>query len=1166
MKRAILVGLFVLVPFVAFGQWSVDIYHPPDTLPRIFGVDPAASEGFDSLDYLFPAFPMEFIFYFAIDDTISTLWRDIRPPADTIVWRLVGQWRMYTDVSPETVYWDPSTLPISEGQFYFDTLEDMSTKTNMLESDRYVFLPSSPYGTLDTLYIQFIAGAAPPEDTIPPYADNWYPPCGSDSVPVDLDSFCVDIIDALSGVDSSSIRVTFYGTDITMFADITPLPSGNGYHIHYSIPVILPYDSDIAIQITASDSAGNSTMFSCAWHTEPAVVGCTIKGFVYDSLTGDPIAGAAITDDSLLYSGVSDDSGYYEISGVNPGTHIFAAYKEGYTTRIDTIEVEPGDTLITHDFYLLPATSTVTISGTVYDSASDEPIEGAKVYAVWASGSAVDTTDADGEYILSDIPGGEPVMLVASAEGYIPDTTAGVFSSDTTIDFYLAPATVGYTISGQITLEDATDHSGTVVFLVGYDTVSTDADGNFAFTGLEPGDYELGAYHPGYGSFDTVITITDSDVEIVRELPALPSEYAPPSNVEASDTESTEFYAHLIHITWERPGSYSTITYDDGDLTNSYIIPLLGNTLTNIGVLYSSSEPVTLARIEVGYYVDHPGRCAVRMWDGSAPAEDIDVSYSTYITSDYMMVFDFNDEDITLDGDFFVDFSIPLPVDTLYPIADSVFTDEYDANTYVYIPSYSLWSPVADLDSSFSGFVWLVRVYVTDESGRLALLCPDGSLAPVDDPEILASFDAVPVEMPLARATETMDVSWFRIYRSTSPFTSTTDPGVELIDSVDADTYEYWDATVDPETEYYYGVTAVYDEGTESPLSDVDMGMAIDFRPAADILVLDWDNGENLADGGTADEVEFITSEISSFAGSGVSVHISDQDELLQHFDLTNYRWVFIIAGNSSPMPPIMFYSDTANISAFLSSGDGLFMEGANLANFMEAYFSGYLANFGVSFVDDGSPDSNVRTLTAVDPEFFGASEEFTVEYSFGTVADQSVDEIAPVGDGVALFNSQESDPAPAENGTRVVYREGDCKVVFSTIYFGSIIDGTEPPATRSVMIDSILSHLGVPSAGVAEKLAKPKDVALLGNVPNPFNASTEIRFVLPQAGDVKVEVLDVSGKVVRTLFEGNMPAGTHSLIWNGTDAAGKEMPSGVYTCRVIAGDRVVTTKMSLVK
>jgi len=234
MKRAILVGLFVLVPFVAFGQWSVDIYHPPDTLPRIFGVDPAASEGFDSLDYLFPAFPMEFIFYFAIDDTISTLWRDIRPPADTIVWRLVGQWRMYTDVSPETVYWDPSTLPISEGQFYFDTLEDMSTKTNMLESDRYVFLPSSPYGTLDTLYIQFIAGAAPPEDTIPPYADNWYPPCGSDSVPVDLDSFCVDIIDALSGVSMAVARASAEELGVPLFAylggvnaHILPVPQMN---------------------------------------------------------------------------------------------------------------------------------------------------------------------------------------------------------------------------------------------------------------------------------------------------------------------------------------------------------------------------------------------------------------------------------------------------------------------------------------------------------------------------------------------------------------------------------------------------------------------------------------------------------------------------------------------------------------------------------------------------------------------------------------------------------------------------------------------------------------------------------------------------------------------------------------------------------------------------
>ncbi len=1162
MRRLMLAALLLALPFAVFAQWTVAISHPPDTLDRILGVDAGASEGFDSLDYIFPAFPMEFIYYFVIDDSISTLWRDIRPPADTIVWTLVGQWRMYTDVSPETVYWNPSTLPLGEGQFYFDTLADMSTKQNMLDVDHYVFMPASSYGTSDTLYIQFIAGAAPPEDTIPPYADNWYPPCGSDNVPVDLDSFSVDILDAISGVDSASIRITFYGTDVTAFAMITPIPGG--YHIKYNIPVTLPYDSDIAVDINASDLAGNSTEFSCAWHTEPAATGYTISGYVYDANTGDPLSGVAITDDSLLYSALSDSTGYYEITGVAPGTHIFAAYKDGYTTEIDTIVVTDSD--VEHDFFLSPALTTVTITGTVYDASTGDPIEGATVDAMWASGSASDTTGADGSYTLTDIPGGELVLLTAAAPGYMPDTAGGAFGTDTTIDFYLTPLTTGHTIAGYITLEGESDYSGTEVFLVGYGSTITDADGYFEFTGLTPGDYEIGAYHEGFGSFDTVVNVADADVMIEHELPALPPEFGAPTNVVASDTESGDFYAHLIHITWDMPGEYTVLAYDDGDLTNAYVIPLLTSNISETGVLYSTSAPVVLKKIEIGYYGDHPGRCAVREWDGSAPALDLDVAYSTYITSDGMMVFDFGADDVTLDGDFFVDFSVPVPVDTLYPIADSVATDEHDANTFIYAPAYSAWLNVVDADSSFSGFVWLVRVYVSDESGRVMLLEPDGSLTPVDD-EFQSDLEPVPASMPLARAAETMDITEFRIYRSTSPFTSTTDPGVELIDSVDAGMFEYWDTDVEPGTEYYYGVTAVYDDTLESPLSNVDMGMAIDFRPSADILILDWDEGENLADGGTADEVEFIRSMINTYVAGAdtMSIYVSDQDELLQHFDLTNYRWVFIVAGNSSPMPPIRFYSDTANISAFLASGEGLFIEGANFAKFMDTYFGDYLVNFGVSFVDDGSPDSNVRTLTAVAPDFFGASDEFTVDYSFGTIADRSVDEIAPAG-GTALFVSQESDPAPVGDGTRVVYRSGECPVLFSTIYFGSIVDDTEPPATRDAIMSSLLEHLGFPISDIAEKPAKPARAVLVANTPNPFNASTEIRFELPASGRVKLEVVDAAGRVVSTLVDGTMTAGTHRVVWNGTDARGREVPSGIYTCRLTVDGRTVSHRMTLVK
>jgi subtilisin-like proprotein convertase family protein len=72
---------------------------------------------------------------------------------------------------------------------------------------------------------------------------------------------------------------------------------------------------------------------------------------------------------------------------------------------------------------------------------------------------------------------------------------------------------------------------------------------------------------------------------------------------------------------------------------------------------------------------------------------------------------------------------------------------------------------------------------------------------------------------------------------------------------------------------------------------------------------------------------------------------------------------------------------------------------------------------------------------------------------------------------------------------------------------------------------------------------------------PNPMRASgTEIRFTLPAATDAALEVFDVSGRRVKMVFEGRLPAGLHSTRWNGTDAAGHRVAPGVYLYRLRAG------------
>lgn len=68
---------------------------------------------------------------------------------------------------------------------------------------------------------------------------------------------------------------------------------------------------------------------------------------------------------------------------------------------------------------------------------------------------------------------------------------------------------------------------------------------------------------------------------------------------------------------------------------------------------------------------------------------------------------------------------------------------------------------------------------------------------------------------------------------------------------------------------------------------------------------------------------------------------------------------------------------------------------------------------------------------------------------------------------------------------------------------------------------------------------------------PNPFGGSAEMRFALPSAGDVQVDVIDVAGRRVRSLIDGPMEAGRQTLHWDGRDDAGTSVSSGVYFLRL---------------
>jgi len=89
---------------------------------------------------------------------------------------------------------------------------------------------------------------------------------------------------------------------------------------------------------------------------------------------------------------------------------------------------------------------------------------------------------------------------------------------------------------------------------------------------------------------------------------------------------------------------------------------------------------------------------------------------------------------------------------------------------------------------------------------------------------------------------------------------------------------------------------------------------------------------------------------------------------------------------------------------------------------------------------------------------------------------------------------------------------------------------------------------------------------SLAQNVPNPFNPTTNIRYTLAAREHVTLSVYDTAGRLVRQLVNGVRGTGSHDAVWDGRDARGTALASGVYFYRLAAGSYTDSKKMVLLK
>jgi protocatechuate 3,4-dioxygenase beta subunit len=116
---------------------------------------------------------------------------------------------------------------------------------------------------------------------------------------------------------------------------------------------------------------------------------------------------------------------------------------------------------------------------------------------------------------------------------------------------------------------------------------------------------------------------------------------------------------------------------------------------------------------------------------------------------------------------------------------------------------------------------------------------------------------------------------------------------------------------------------------------------------------------------------------------------------------------------------------------------------------------------------------------------------------------------------------------------------------------------------TLIVNFDLNLTTTGLPENPID---LLPTKLELLSNFPNPFNPETKISINLPLTNKVRLVIYNVLGQFVNELVNDELPAGTYTFIWNGTDISGKAVSTGVYFYAIETENRQLVKKMILSK
>ena len=136
--------------------------------------------------------------------------------------------------------------------------------------------------------------------------------------------------------------------------------------------------------------------------------------------------------------------------------------------------------------------------------------------------------------------------------------------------------------------------------------------------------------------------------------------------------------------------------------------------------------------------------------------------------------------------------------------------------------------------------------------------------------------------------------------------------------------------------------------------------------------------------------------------------------------------------------------------------------------------------------------------------------------------------------------------------------------VLDSFVY--TVFTDLEHTGNSDIFMDRTVNPSGTEVKDETGDRERPAEFTLLQNYPNPFNQATKIRFTLATPGFVTLNIYDLLGRKVRILVSQHLSSGYKSVLWDAKNDFGQDVASGIYFCRMSAGDLSETKKLLLLK